>query len=198
MKKILIIVYLLVISLIVTAQSEMDCFHPYFLQTMPDSATMRNLRKRDQDFYNGLKGCKAPEFDAVTLKGDTLSLKNLKGKVVVINFWFIECAACIAEIPDLNKLAEEYKSKKVVFIAMGRNTQSEITNDFLPKHKFNFNITTDCKKIAEDYCVLAWPATFIIDKKGKVAGAFEGNGKVVKTDTTDFHYKMKKVLDDAL
>jgi thiol-disulfide isomerase/thioredoxin len=68
----------------------------------------------------GLVGCEAPEFDVVAVDGKRLKLSALKGKVVVLNFWFIGCAPCIAELPALNKLVDEYKGEDVVFIAFGR------------------------------------------------------------------------------
>ena len=54
-------------------------------------------------------------FAAVDMNGNSYSLGILKGKVVVINFWFVECKPCVIEMPELNEIVEKYKSEEVVF-----------------------------------------------------------------------------------
>lgn len=68
-----------------------------------------------------LEGCQMPDFEAKTLAGKILSRKSLKGKIVVMNFWFIGCKPCVAELPALNKLVQHYKAKDIVFIAFGNS-----------------------------------------------------------------------------
>jgi len=60
-------------------------------------------------------GSDAPDFSAVDMNGNSYSLGILKGKVVVINFWFVECKPCVIEMPELNEIVEKYKSEEVVF-----------------------------------------------------------------------------------
>jgi len=56
-------------------------------------------------------GQRAPNFETVTLDGDSVSLSGLKGKVVVLSFWHLRCGACWLEVPDFNKLRAEYDGK---------------------------------------------------------------------------------------
>jgi len=51
----------------------------------------------------------------------TYSLSSLKGKIFVINFWFLECKPCVIEIPELNKIVEKHKSEEVLFLAFAMN-----------------------------------------------------------------------------
>ena len=77
------------------------------------------------DFLKGLTkaqvGLDAPDFSAADMNGKTYSLSSLKGKIVVINFWFVECKPCLIEMPDLNEIVEKYKSEEVVFLAFALN-----------------------------------------------------------------------------
>src|SRR5690349_10846086 len=57
-----------------------------------------------------LKGKVLPPFLARDLNGNTVTLETLRGKVVYLNFWFLSCAPCIAEIPNLNRLYENTKN----------------------------------------------------------------------------------------
>jgi len=139
-----------------------------------------------------------PDFKVVTLNGDTLELSKLKDKIVILSFWFIECHPCIAEIPDINKLVEMYKSKDVVIISMARDTKEDLIKNFIPKHTLNSIIGTDCHKVAADYCVTGWPATYIINKKGKLVKAFSGNGREDEKDTRKFFEIMTTYIDGLL
>ena len=61
-----------------------------------------------------LLGKPALPFSVTDINGNNYSLESLKGKVVVINFWFVECKLYIMEMPELNKIVEKYKNKDVV------------------------------------------------------------------------------------
>lgn len=199
-KSIIIIILLLLKSIISLAQKGDDCFNiaNWDIQPKQDSNTMKNINKRIQQFYDEFINCKAPDFKVVTIDGDTIELNKLKGKIVVINFWFIECGGCIAEIPDFNKLVEEYKNKDIVFISMARNNKAELTKDFIPKHALNTIIIPDCIQIAIKYSLITWPSTYILNKKGRLEKAFVGTGKNDINDKTDFYGRMKNIIDGLL
>ena len=62
------------------------------------------------------KGERALDFIVTTINGEHIKLSELRGKVVVLNFWFTKCGPCKLEIPDLNGLVNEFKDKDVVFL----------------------------------------------------------------------------------
>ncbi len=97
-------------------------------------------------------GAVAPAFSATDINGNKYSLKSLKGKIIVMNFWFVECKPCVQEIPDLNKLVEDYKNEDVVFLGFATNKKSKI-DSFLEKNNFSYDIIPNSKKIATDYQV---------------------------------------------
>jgi peroxiredoxin len=154
------------------------------------------FEKSDQ-ILNALVGCKAPDFDVITLAGENLKLSDLKGKIVVINFWFEGCAPCITELPALNKLADAYDEKDVVFIAFGRDSESEI-NTFLSSKKFNYKMVSGKYDISMEYCVISgWPMNLVLDKKG-IVRYIKAGGTTDETAKTYAFDKMKPVIDKYL
>ena len=95
-------------------------------------------------------GSDAPDFSALDMNGKTYSLSSLKGKVVVINFWFVECKPCVIEMPELNEIVEKYKSAEVVFLAFAMNEKPKIES-FLKKHTFDYIILPDSGTVIGDY-----------------------------------------------
>jgi peroxiredoxin len=111
----------------------------------------------------------APSFAVTTLEGKQFELNALRGKIVVLNFWFIGCAPCIAEIPELNKLANDYKEQKdVVFLALALDA-AENLREFLKKHEFGYNIAASAQDtIVGKFEANSFPTHIIIDRDGKV------------------------------
>lgn len=121
-------------------------------------------------------GRKAASFNARDLKGNKYRLKDLEGKVVVLNFWFINCSPCRQEMPELNKLVEEYKdSTNIVFLAVALDEQSEV-EDFVSKFPFNYNLIADGRYIASLYGINSYPTHAVLDKTGKVLFHTTGYG----------------------
>lgn len=109
----------------------------------------------------------APVFALTDLHGKRWSLEELRGKVVVLNFWFTSCAPCIQEMPGLNALVQDYKGKDVVFLALTYNTREQVTS-FLRKRSFDYTLLPDSKDVDKKYNVSSWPTSIVIDKKGIV------------------------------
>lgn len=117
--------------------------------------------------FNGMLNKPAPHFELKDLQGKTWSLKELNGKTVVLNFWFTSCAPCIKEIPELNRLAEEYRGKDVVFLGLTYNTPEQVRT-FLKKRQFDYVLLPDSKEIDSQYHINSWPASIVVDKNGIV------------------------------
>src|SRR5690242_1719654 len=111
-----------------------------------------------------LAGHELPAFDLKDLSGNKVSPESLKGKPVVINFWFTSCAPCISEMRALNVLREKFKDSDVVFLAITFDKKATVLN-FLKKHFFNFTIIPD----AMTYCyhiTSIYPITLFVDRNG--------------------------------
>ena len=136
---------------------------------------MENAPKpRESPFFT--TGKKPRGFTAKDMNGNKYKLKDLEGKVVVLNFWFVACGPCRMEIPELNKLTEEYKdSSNVVFLAVALDSYSEVAK-FLEKLPFNYNIVPDGRYISAIYSITAYPTHAILDKSGTVIFHSAGYG----------------------
>lgn len=129
-------------------------------------------------------------FDLKNMHGESINLESLKGKVVLINFWFIKCPPCIMEIPDLNELKAEYKNQDVEFIAITFDSQKQVSQ-FLEKTNFDFDIIPDAQKLIEAYGIQGFPTSVVIDKKGKVVDSKMGGSMNIKEE-------LKAFIEEAL
>ena len=128
-----------------------------------------------------LIGKDAIPFSAKDIKGNQYSLNNLKGKIIVINFWFVECKPCVMEIPELNELVKKYEGEGVVFLGFATNNKSKIKS-FLKKRDFSYKIIPNSKDVASDYKVSGYPTHIVIDQSSKVAFATTGLGPTTISD----------------
>ena len=108
----------------------------------------------------------APEIEGTTLDGIALTSKALKGKPVVVNFWFTSCGPCIKEIPELNDLADEFAGK-ARFLAFATDDQEPI-KEFLKGREFRYEIVPSSSRLARAFGVEAYPSHYIIDGEGNI------------------------------
>jgi len=87
-------------------------------------------------FKKSLLAKSLADFNFEDISGNKLQKSHLKGKVIVINFWFTSCQPCISEMPLLNNLVAAYKDTNVVFIAPALSSKESI-DKFLKKYKFD-------------------------------------------------------------
>jgi peroxiredoxin len=132
----------------------------------------------------------APDFDVKDLEGKILKLSALKGKVVVLNFWFVGCAPCRVEMPGLNMLTEEFKDEDVVFIAFALDN-AEALKEFLKVKKFTYQIIAGASKVAVLYGVKVYPTHILINKKGEMEFTLIGGSE-------DRHEQLRPLIKNLL
>ena len=126
-----------------------------------------------------LIGQTAPELNIEKFlqapKGEK-SLSALKGNVVVLEFWATWCAPCVAEIPHLNQLNEEFRDKQVQFISI-TDEDEDVIAPFLKRQEMKSWIGLDTdRSVFEAYGVRGIPRTFLIDQKGIIAASLHPAG----------------------
>ncbi len=131
----------------------------------------------------------APDFDLTDLNGRKWSLAKLKGKVVVLNFWYTSCTPCIEEMPELNEIVKMYPSEKVVFLALTFNDAPKLKT-FFKTHEFSYNILPDSKVVDQHYQISGWPTSLVIDKNGMI--------KFVKGTSSDIRHDLSAAIDSVL
>ena len=112
-------------------------------------------------------GTTPASFSATTLKGKSVRLDKLKGKVVVLNFWFVSCPPCRLEIPELNELTKEFAGKEVVFLGIALDDPTSV-EQFLANTPFEYQQIASGQPIASQYGVKGYPTHAVINKSGKV------------------------------
>jgi len=125
----------------------------------------------------------APTFSGITLGGKTINSAALKGKVLVLNLWFVNCPNCIQEIKLLNELVDAYKDNKdVVFIGLASNTKADLEK-FLVKNPFKFQIIPNAGTFTlfkfgssdkSGKYNLGYPTHVVIDREGQKVLQIEG------------------------
>ncbi len=136
-------------------------------------------------------GEKITAFSEKDINGTRYDLKKLQGKVVVLNFWFVNCPPCRMEIPDLNEMVESYKANHdVVFIAVALDQKSDLL-DFLKTNPYQYHIIDNGNYIASKYNVGLYPTHVVLNKEGKVV--FHTSGLARNTVSW-----IKKSIDAAL
>jgi uncharacterized protein (TIGR03435 family) len=108
--------------------------------------------------------------------GASAEWSDLKGKLVVVEFWATWCAPCIASIPHLNELAERFKEKNVVFISLTEEPRAMV-EPFLKRKPIKGWVALDTDHHAsEAYGVTGIPHTFIIGRDGRILGETHPSG----------------------
>ena len=124
------------------------------------------IEKEKKEIRKQIDGSILHELSFEDINGNKHTLESLKGKIVVLNFWFIQCKPCVKEFPDLNKLKKKFKGESVEFFAVTWNNKNSIIK-FLETTTLDFTVVPDTKLIKK-FKIPYYPYNIIIDKNGKV------------------------------
>jgi peroxiredoxin len=123
--------------------------------------------KADEKNRKKLKKSAIDELTLTDIKGEVHSLETLTEKIIVIDFWFINCGPCIKEIPDLNKLKAEFEMDEVEWFAVTYDPKEKVER-FLERLKFDYTIVPDSKHLTDRFDIRFYPTTLIIDENRKI------------------------------
>ena len=115
-------------------------------------------------------GDDVPEFVVEMFDGQKINIKDLKGKIVLINFWATWCPPCQEELKRVQKeIIDRFKGKDFVFLAISREESKEQVKKFRERNGYTFPMVLDPeRKIYSKFATATIPRNFIIDKKGKI------------------------------
>ena len=140
------------------------------------TAKAQNNRPTPEQATLVKEGQKAPAFEVQMFDGSVVKLADLKGKVVLLNFWATWCPPCRAELARVEKdIIEKFKGKPFVFIPVSRGENKATVAAFREKMGYTFpmGLDTDGRVYAE-YAQTYIPRNFLIDKQGNVVKASVG------------------------
>lgn len=126
----------------------------------------------------------APLWSLVSLKDDTLNLSDLKGHLVLIDFFYKGCYPCILALPALQDLHERYYDKGLRVIGINPYDTEEKDNidEFLFKQGVSYTVLLGGEEVAKEYRVSGYPTVYFIDKEGKILYTQVGYGEGVEKE----------------
>lgn len=126
-------------------------------------------------------------LNLIDQKGNKVSLKDLKGKVVFINFWATWCGPCIAEMPSIQKLHDKFKDNKdIVFVILEAEGNKTKATKFMENRKLNLPLYYPAGDFPAEFFRGSLPTTVILDKQGNIAHITEGMADYSGQDIVDF------------
>jgi peroxiredoxin len=133
-----------------------------------------------------------PQVTFTNLKGDKLTTQDLRGKVVMVNFWATSCSTCIAEMPRMIETYNKYNKQGLEFVAvaMSYDPPNYVVN-YAETRQLPFHVALDVQgKLAQAFGdVKLTPTTYVIDKQGNVLKRYVG-----EPSFTELHGLLEKAL----
>ena len=122
------------------------------------------------------KVIRAPSFALEDLSAKRLSLKDLRGKVVFLNFWATWCIPCRQEMPTMERLQREMKEQGLEVVAINIKESQKAVRKFTGELGLSFTVLLDKDaKVSEEYGAWAIPLSYFINRKGEFVGKADGS-----------------------
>ena len=149
-------------------------------ETQEEATEAESESEEEEEAAEEVKTIPAIDFTLKDQYGNTHTLSDYKGKTVFLNFWATWCSPCRAEMPDIQKLYEEFQQEDVVILGvaapnLGREKSEEGIKGFLEENGYTYPVVMDTEAEAfQAYGINSFPTTFMIDKDGNVFGYIPG------------------------
>jgi thiol-disulfide isomerase/thioredoxin len=122
------------------------------------------------------KTIRAPDFSLEDLSGRRLSLKDLRGKVVFLNFWATWCVPCREEMPLMEALHREFNDQGLEIVAVNFREDKKAVGKFFAELGLTFKVLLDYDgDVSNEYGAWSLPLTYVIDRKGEFVGKTIGD-----------------------
>ena len=143
--------------------------------TDKNSTTQKNAPTEPIGINPNVSKTKAMDFKLKDLEGKELSLSDLKGKKVFLNFWATWCPPCKAEMPEIEKLYQETKDSDLVIVAIEIGEPLDTVKSFIDTNNYNFKVLSDPDQIvAAQYNIASLPTSYFIDVDGNIISKHSG------------------------
>jgi len=139
-------------------------------------------------------GDPAPGVRFLPVDGEPVDLSDLRGKVVVLDFWATWCAPCIADLPRVREATARFPEEDVILLAVNSGEPERIVRDFLARRGLDLPVVLDADAtVSSAFGVSSLPCLVLIDRTGTVRRVFKGSHR----DTArDLRTEIRKLLAD--
>lgn len=163
-------------------QDSVKVYKLYEIPTNADSSIksiIRNLAKSELHYYK-LEGTSFPNFQARNLEEKIVDNHSLKGKTTVFKTWFIACKPCIAEMPELNKIVDNYQKDDFQFISLALDEAPELKK-FLKSQEFKYAILPNQDELIQNKLKLnVYPTHLVVNKQGEIEKVFSKSSELIE------------------
>lgn len=137
-----------------------------FVQLEPEAPNADSARKMIENPRRARENY-APQFSVTTSDGEYITVEDLRGKVVLLDFWATWCAPCVASVPSLRALHKRYEKERFVMIAISSDREAETWRAFTAKNQMVWPQYRDRdSKVQRAFDVRAFPTYIVIDHEG--------------------------------
>ena len=135
----------------------------------------------------------APEVELKTLDGQSFRLADLRGQVVLLNFWATWCIPCRSEIPELNKMHHDLQSRGLAIVGVSTHDGPGEVKEFGKDIKQDYRVLLGDQDVAAKFGVGPLPTTFILDREGRIRATMIG-----EKSREGFEAAVKPLLDETV
>jgi len=159
----------------VLAHRCLECSVAVWQSLLPSAPTPSDLKAASERSL-------APDFNLKDASGKDVKLADLKGKVVLVNFWATWCEGCQVEIPWFVEFQKEYASRGLVVVGISMDDDGwKSVKPWIQEKKVNYPIVIGNQGLGKQYGLIGMPLTALVDREGRIADVH--NGIVDKTAT---------------
>lgn len=145
-----------------------------YLDQVPESKDAALVRRWIENPERA-KYIAAPQFEFTSLKGESISLSQLNGKVVLLDFWGTWCPPCRASVPELKEVVKKYPAEKLVVISVSSDTDEAKWRQFIAEHQMDWVQYRDTDdRIQSAFHIDSFPTYIVIDKDGSIRERISG------------------------
>jgi peroxiredoxin len=111
----------------------------------------------------------APDFTTITVDGEAVSLADLRGSTVLLNFWATWCGPCRLEMPEFQRAYAQFAPRGFVVLAVNNSETADQITDFRAAFNLDFPLALDqAGEIQRQYAVFSYPSTWLLDPEGRI------------------------------
>ena len=137
---------------------------------------VKEVELRDQ-----MIGTSSPDWQTTDLAGNAYSLRDLRGKVIVLDFWYRGCGWCIRSMPQVNAVSKQFKDEQVAVCGMNIRDTLDVARPVIERLKLEYP-QLKAGKISEQYKIQGFPTLVILDQQGLIRDVHVGYSPTLKDD----------------